>query len=212
MSPTRSANAARPPAAAPARAGALDPTLPPDIALPHAFLNTLDQRHFVHDGGMVASRDLLATRADLTRWLATHELPGGRSTATAAELSRARELRAQLRACLTPPLAGDADGRDVAQRTLTWPVDVALTAGAEPALAPTGTGVDAALGLVAAAAARAALLGSWARLKVCAADDCRWVFYDRSKPNRGRWCDPLLCGNRMKTRAYRARQRARQPG
>ena len=33
------------------------------------------------------------------------------------------------------------------------------------------------------------------------------MFYDRSKPTTRRWCSSLLCGNRQKTRAYRARQR-----
>ena len=55
--------------------------------------------------------------------------------------------------------------------------------------------------------------GTWSRLKVCAADDCRWIFYDRTKPGRGRWCEPELCGNRVKTRAYRERRRqAAGPG
>jgi predicted RNA-binding Zn ribbon-like protein len=33
------------------------------------------------------------------------------------------------------------------------------------------------------------------------------VFFDRSKPATRRWCMSTLCGNRTKTRTYRARQR-----
>ena len=44
------------------------------------------------------------------------------------------------------------------------------------------------------------------RLKMCASEECHWVFYDRSKPGNRRWCSSALCGNRDKTRNYRARK------
>lgn len=53
--------------------------------------------------------------------------------------------------------------------------------------------------------------GSWRRLRMCPAPDCQWVFYDRSRPGRARWCSPRLCGNRMKTQAYRRRGPAETP-
>jgi predicted RNA-binding Zn ribbon-like protein len=49
--------------------------------------------------------------------------------------------------------------------------------------------------------------GALDRLKMCASEDCRRVFYDRSKPGTRRWCQAALCGNRMKTRNYRERQK-----
>ena len=49
--------------------------------------------------------------------------------------------------------------------------------------------------------------GTLDRLKMCAAEECRRVFYDRSKPATRRWCMSTLCGNRIKTRTYRARHR-----
>jgi predicted RNA-binding Zn ribbon-like protein len=49
--------------------------------------------------------------------------------------------------------------------------------------------------------------GTWRRLKVCANPDCRWVFYDRSRNQQGNWCDMAVCGNRIKNRQLRARQR-----
>jgi len=48
--------------------------------------------------------------------------------------------------------------------------------------------------------------GDWKRLKLCAAPDCRWAFYDTSRNGRGRWCDMEVCGNRHKTRTYRERR------
>ena len=50
--------------------------------------------------------------------------------------------------------------------------------------------------------------GTLDRLKMCASDECRRVFFDRSKPATRRWCMSSLCGNRIKTRNYRERQRS----
>jgi predicted RNA-binding Zn ribbon-like protein len=49
--------------------------------------------------------------------------------------------------------------------------------------------------------------GTLDRLKMCAAEECRRVFFDRSKPATRRWCMSTLCGNRTKTRTYRERHR-----
>jgi predicted RNA-binding Zn ribbon-like protein len=48
--------------------------------------------------------------------------------------------------------------------------------------------------------------GSWSRLKACRNDRCRWAFYDYSKNRSASWCSMRLCGNRIKTRAYRSRR------
>ncbi len=52
----------------------------------------------------------------------------------------------------------------------------------------------------------AAIDGTWKRLKVCPAEDCRWAFYDNAKNRMGVWCQMAECGNRRKARAHRARQ------
>jgi predicted RNA-binding Zn ribbon-like protein len=49
--------------------------------------------------------------------------------------------------------------------------------------------------------------GTLARIKMCASEECCRVFFDRSKPATRRWCMSSLCGNRIKTRNYRERQR-----
>lgn len=38
----------------------------------------------------------------------------------------------------------------------------------------------------------------------CAASDCDWLFIDRSKTKRRRWCDTGTCGNRARVRRFRA--------
>lgn len=48
-------------------------------------------------------------------------------------------------------------------------------------------------------------LGYWARLKICASEECRWAFYDASKNRGGTWCRMEVCGNRAKNRRYRSR-------
>ena len=48
------------------------------------------------------------------------------------------------------------------------------------------------------------------RLRICAAEDCRRAFYDNSRNGLGKWCSTAACGNRMKTRAYRQRQRGQE--
>ena len=62
--------------------------------------------------------------------------------------------------------------------------------------------------MIAAIVADCAADGSWHRLRICAAPDCRWVFYDTSRSGAGRWCSMATCGNRDKTRRYRDRRQA----
>ncbi len=49
--------------------------------------------------------------------------------------------------------------------------------------------------------------GVWQRLKICCNPECRWAFFDRSHAHRGAWCDMASCGNLIKNRNFRARQR-----
>ena len=49
--------------------------------------------------------------------------------------------------------------------------------------------------------------GTWPRLKACGNPDCQWAFYDRSHSRAGAWCDMATCGNRIKNRRLRQRQR-----
>jgi predicted RNA-binding Zn ribbon-like protein len=49
--------------------------------------------------------------------------------------------------------------------------------------------------------------GTWSRLKVCARDACRWLFYDHSKNHASRWCASTICGSREKSRRAYLRRR-----
>ena len=52
--------------------------------------------------------------------------------------------------------------------------------------------------------------GTLDRLKMCTSEECKRVFFDRSKPGTRRWCQSTLCGNRQKTRTYRERLKQEQ--
>jgi predicted RNA-binding Zn ribbon-like protein len=45
------------------------------------------------------------------------------------------------------------------------------------------------------------------RLRICAGGNCAWLFLDRSKAGRRRWCDMAVCGNNAKSRRFQARMR-----
>jgi len=44
-------------------------------------------------------------------------------------------------------------------------------------------------------------------VRECDGEDCRWLFVDRSKNHKRRWCDMKECGNRWKATKYYQRQR-----
>ena len=74
-----------------------------------------------------------------------------------------------------------------------------------------GDPIDGALARLAEIVAREVSQGDPDRLRVCANDECRWVFHDTSRSGRRKWCDMASCGNRAKAARHRARQRAEVP-
>jgi predicted RNA-binding Zn ribbon-like protein len=130
----------------------------------------------------------------LPAWLGEHGLGTG-------DLERARGLREALRALLRVNNEG-GEAPEAVLHLNAAARDVRLELrGGEVVLAASD-----ALGDVLAVALTAMLDGSWHRLKVCRR--CEWAFYDRSKNRSGSWCSMQLCGNRLKTRAYRSRRRS----
>jgi hypothetical protein len=85
------------------------------------------------------------------------------------------------------------------------PLRLAESAG-NPVLVPVEGGVRGGLAVLAAAVVASTADRSWERLKICAEDSCQWAFLDSSKNRSKHWCSMQECGNRAKTRAYRARR------
>lgn len=48
------------------------------------------------------------------------------------------------------------------------------------------------------------------RIRECASETCSWLFLDRSRNRRRRWCDMSTCGNRAKARRHYARRKRSQ--
>ena len=178
----------------------------------HAFLNTLDERHFRRRGRRHAGGDILVTHADLETWLAGHDLlPRGESVDDET-VALARALRHVLRATLAARAGHTVESEpDTSGILRALPVRLALDPAGQAALRPVDSGGRGALAALTAEIAAAAATGQWARLKMCGHSDCHWVFYDGSRNGRGRWCAMGTCGNRAKTHAYRQRH-AVQPG
>lgn len=74
-------------------------------------------------------------------------------------------------------------------------------------LVPTVRNLDSVLAEIALSFAETIAHGDPARIKICENSDCRWVFYDRSRNRTRIWCEDSACGNLMKVRRFRARQK-----
>jgi len=70
-----------------------------------------------------------------------------------------------------------------------------------------GDPVDGAMARLAESIARELSQGHPERLRICANDECRWVFNDTSRTGRRKWCDMSTCGNRAKVARHRARKK-----
>jgi len=101
--------------------------------------------------------------------------------------------------------AGAADRLTESASSFPLVLSVSRSEGVE--LRPFERGPSNGIGRVIAQLEFAAATGRLHRFKMCASEECRWIFFDRSKPASRRWCSPILCGNRAKTRAYRRRMK-----
>jgi predicted RNA-binding Zn ribbon-like protein len=165
---------------------------------------------FVNTRRVYAGRDVIATPAELRAWLVRKGLLPDEAPVSDADHARAIVLRDSIRTLLLARGGGALDHATiVALNTISeqLPLRACFTTEGNGTLAPTGSGVSAALTRILAGVVSAMADGSWARLKACHAETCQWVFYDESR-NRSRvWCAMQACGNRSKVRAYKRRQR-----
>lgn len=171
------------------------------------FANTVDWHDSDHAVELLAGPGCLAAWASMVG----EEAPD----ADDGELWRARELRDAVFTAFRAALQGEA----VPDRAVAV-LNRNLELSPHRRLAPgdgglvwaerSPRGVDALLGRVARSAAE--LLTDpqrLARVRMCAADGCGWLFLDQSRGARRRWCSMQGCGNRAKARAhYRRRARS----
>jgi predicted RNA-binding Zn ribbon-like protein len=172
---------------------------PGRLELVRAFVNTRD---------LESATDELGDVRGLVSWL----VKNGLLDVADAQLARAVAVREAFRALL---LANNDDRPadtaaialldDAAARA---EVGLRLGADGQAHLEAQAPGVDGALGRLLLIAFEAMEHGEWRRLKACRNDACQWGFYDHSKNRSRTWCSMEVCGNQMKSRAYRARRRA----
>jgi predicted RNA-binding Zn ribbon-like protein len=177
---------------------------PGPLRLVQALVNTVE----MPDGA-----DRLADPTDARPWLVDISLLAPQAELTDADLDLVRAVREALREMLVhnaggppPNKSAVATLRSVAARgavytTLSDRGEVSLNAG--------GDTVPDRLGRLLLIVRDAQRDGTWAMLKACANDECRWAFYDKSRNHGGTWCDMSTCGNKLKNRAFRARSKVR---
>lgn len=174
-------------------------TIDPEAELLVAFVNTRDLEE---ETDAVADPELLAA------WIAekTGEFVGDLDD---EDLGRVLGLRESLRALLRAN-----NGEEVGEEELTPLREAAERSRYRTTLSPSGrlslaparadlSGFEARLLL---AVERLQSLGAWPRLKACTDDGCQWAFYDSTRNHSRTWCSMEECGNREKTRRYRARK------
>lgn len=195
------------------------------------FLNTLEYE----EGFPYAQVDHLTSSADAVRWIADHglvhadaaervlaEQEQGQSRAR-DDLDRVRRTRAAMReiadAVVERRTADAAALREINRVLRSRPVPRldAAPDGVRVGHEHEGDPLDDALARLAEPLVREIALGRPERLRVCANDRCRWLFFDASPTGRRRWCDMSSCGNRAKAARHRARvrraaRRAATPG
>jgi predicted RNA-binding Zn ribbon-like protein len=185
--------------------------VPDELANLYDFANSLDVRHFTHHGVQHEQGDELTGPRQLEAWMSERGLLSARAKITSAMFDAALELRTGVRAYLQCDPAERRSNKNAVQALDTAMRLFPLVAEArgDRGMVLRGARDDALAGLsvVVAELYDGSVRGILDRLKTCAAEECRRVFFDRSKPATRRWCMSTLCGNRMKTRSYRERHR-----
>jgi predicted RNA-binding Zn ribbon-like protein len=173
------------------------------LLLVQSFVNTWDGDH---------GSDLLLDPAAARGWLTAAGLWHVDRAPEPAELDHARRVRESIRALLVAnaggpqPATGDLQALHAAAQAARPALQVGP--GGQVSLRPEAAGaLDAGLVTMLLAIRDAQRDGTWQRLKACGNPDCRWAFYDRSHSQAGAWCDMATCGNRIKNRRLRQRQR-----
>lgn len=172
----------------------------PEAELLVAFVNTLD---------LETGADALAAPGALAAWVAANLAELGEPEVDAAGHAEVLSLRESLRALLRANNGGEAgeDELRALREAVARSGYRATLAGGRLGLEPTGTGLARLQARLLLAVERLQASGAWPRLKACPTADCEWAFFDASRNHSRTWCSMEECGNRAKTRRYRARRR-----
>lgn len=179
-----------------------DEVIPPALRLVRDFVNTVEYQ---------LDDERLKEPGDLSDWLGDRRLLTTAVTATPDDLAFAKKLREGLRGVLELHAGHDADTSSIQRLNEALeelPVRVSFGESESFGLVPASTEpVRGALAGMLDAVRQSTEDGTWARLKACARDSCRWAYYDHSRNRSSRWCTMAGCGNIVKMqKAYAARK------
>lgn len=204
------------------------------IIEPHAFRSAdliagnvaLDFTNTV-TGRNATPRDWLADYASLVEWarlssafnardLNALERAALRDAAGAkVALARATRFREALSSAMYAILNGEPPGleqQSEIERAYRGAMKVVqfewTSSGCRLAWTPEDSGLDLIMHVVAVHALSLLANLDAARMRMCAGDNCGWVFLDSSRNGRRRWCDMATCGNVAKARRHYSRARA----
>ncbi|MFC9672771.1 MULTISPECIES: CGNR zinc finger domain-containing protein [unclassified Streptomyces] len=151
----------------------------------------------------------IPTPQRLVDWLTVSGLAV--ESCTTAQLERARELRESIHAALTAAAIRDAPPASAVQVIN----DRSIQGRAAAILTPecnrhwrlgSASGVEDALGVIAADAISIVAGERDGKLALCASPTCQAAFFDTSQSRTRRWCDMNTCGNRQKKARFNANQ------
>jgi predicted RNA-binding Zn ribbon-like protein len=160
---------------------------PEPLRLVQLFLNTRDHEY---------DNEWLGSPKDVRAWLGERGVAVARVSGD--EVARLQRVREALRSVVVTGVVPAVLSAVATRATLHVSLDGELV--------PSRGGVDGFVARVFATVYDAMRDGTWERLKAC--PNCRWAFWDKSKNHSATWCSMELCGNRLKTKRYRARRTA----
>ena len=190
------------------------------------FANTLSWR------GRAAPAETLAGAGALVRWLAgsaglAGKVVGEIESWTQAHPKQAGTLLAEavvLRETLYRIFRALADGEAAPNRDLVALNQALAAAPPRRRIAPAAPGYGWQIGPAAISMPTLLAPVLWSagdllasdrrrRVRLCANEQCLWLFLDESKAGTRRWCNMASCGNRAKARRHYQRSRPRsEPG
>jgi len=176
---------------------------PGPLRLIQALINTFDRE---------SGQDRLADPVDAAPWMTANGLLSDGATITGSDLQAVVRVREALRA-LVQHTSGGPEPEEAELASLRGVVEAGravatLSRGGHVTLVAEGESVPARLFTLLLIVKDAQDDGTWAHLKTCANQECRWAFYDRSRNHGGTWCEMSSCGNKLKNREFRARRKS----